>query len=84
MLSSTTMVLSTVMPIAKATPAREMTLSVRPASSRPTKAAMVQMGIAMTPVRVCRFERRKANITSVARPAPRARLVQTLATESST
>ncbi len=84
MLSSTTMVLSTVMPIANATPAIEITLSVRPASSRPTNAAIVQIGIAMTPVSVARPERRNANITSVASSAPSARLVQTLATESST
>ncbi len=70
--------------MAKATPAMEITFSVRPASSRPMKAAMVQIGIAITPMKVLCAERRKANITRVASSAPRSRLVQTLATDSST
>ena len=84
MLSSTTMELSSVMPMANATPAREITLMVRPASNRPRKAAMVQIGMPTTPTAVTRTERRNRNITRVAKAAPIARLVQTLATEAST
>jgi len=84
MLSSTTMELSKVMPMAKATPAREMTLIDRPAIISPMKAAMVQIGMPTTPTTVARAERRKANITRVASAAPRPRLIQTLRTEAST
>jgi hypothetical protein len=45
MLSSTTMVLSMVMPMAKAMPASEMTLMVRSSSSSPMKPATVQTGM---------------------------------------
>ena len=59
MFSSTTMLLSMVMPMAKATPASEMTLMVRPVTSRPRKAATAQMGMPMAPMRVAGVERRK-------------------------
>src|SRR5690606_31881492 len=52
MFSSTTMLLSTVMPMAKAMPAREMTLMVRPNSNSPREAATVHTGMPMTPIRV--------------------------------
>ncbi len=84
MLSSTTMVLSSVMPMAKATPASEITLMVRPASSRPMKAAMVQMGMPRTPSAVERAERMKRNITSVASAAPITRFVQTFLIDACT
>ena len=57
---------------------------VRPASSSPRKAAMVQMGIPMTPTAVMRTERKKRNITKVANTAPMPRLIHTFATEAST
>ncbi len=82
MLSSTTMVLSSVMPIAKATPASEITFTVRPAATSPMKAAMVQMGIPITPSAVGRTDRMNRNMTSVARTAPMTRFVQTFLIDS--
>jgi len=84
MLSSTTMALSSVMPMAKATPAKEMTLMLRPVASRPMKAAMVQSGMPMTPISVARDERRKPNMIAAASTAPMARLRQTVAMDCST
>ena len=84
MLSSTTMVLSSVMPIAKATPASDITLMVRPNSSKQRKPAMVQMGMPIKPMRVARDDRRKKYNTMVASAAPSNRLVKTLRTESCT
>ena len=54
MLSMTTILLSSVMPIANATPASEMTLIVRPAASSPMNAAIVQTGMPSTPTAVAR------------------------------
>ena len=82
--SMTTMLLSSVMPIANATPASEITLIVRPATSRPMNAAMVQIGTPMMPTAVARAERRNRNMTAIASTAPSARLVQTLAIDAST
>ena len=84
MFSSTTMLLSTVMPMAKAIPAREITLMVRPVISSPINAAMAHSGMPTTPANVARPDLRNRNITRVAKAAPIPRLVQTLATEAST
>ena len=84
MLSMTTMLLSSVIPIANAMPASEMTLIVRPVASKPRKAAMVQIGMPMMPTSVARPERRNRYITRVASNAPRPRLNQTLRIEAST
>ena len=84
MFSSTTIVLSTVMPIAKAMPASEITLIVRPASSRPRNAASVQIGMPITPTSVAWRERRNRYMTRVASTAPSSRFWNTLRTESST
>ncbi len=75
MLSSTTMVLSMVMPMAKAMPASEMTLMVRPNSNSPRKPATVQIGMPSMPMTVAEPERRNRNITNTARPAPMARFL---------
>ena len=72
------------MPIAKATPASEMTLTVRPATASPMKAAMVQIGIPITPRAVVLAERRNRNITSVANTAPITRFVQTFTIDACT
>ena len=53
------MLLSKVIPMAKATPASDMTLMVRPVASRPRNAAMVQMGIPTAPTKVAEAERRE-------------------------
>ncbi len=82
MLSSTTIVLSSVIPSANATPASEITLIVRPVTASPSTAATVQSGIPTTPISVVRTERRKANITNVARSAPIARLTQTFSSDA--
>ena len=84
MLSMTTMLLSSVIPIANAMPASEMTLIVRPAASRPRNAAIVQIGMPIMPTAVARPERRNRYMTRVARIAPSPRLNQTLRTEAST
>ena len=84
MLSMTTMLLSSVMPIANAMPARDMTLIVRPPASRPRNAAIAHIGMPMTPMAVALSDRRNRYMTSVASPAPRLRLNQTLRTEAST
>ncbi len=84
MLSMTTMLLSSVMPIANATPASEMTLIVRPAASNPRNAAIVQTGMPSTPTTVARADRRKRNITEVANSAPSARFSQTFRMDAST
>ena len=78
------MLLSTVIPIANAIPANEMTLMVRPAISRPMNAAMVHKGMPITATSVARDERRNRNNTREANNAPIPRLVQTLATDAST
>ena len=72
------------MPIEKATPASEITLMVRPASNSPMKAAMVQMGMPITPTSVMRADLRNRYMTSVASTAPSARLRQTVAMDCST
>ena len=84
MLSRTTILLSRVIPIAKAMPASEITFTVRPASSKPTNATMMQIGTPITPIKVVRKERRNRNITPVASKAPRMRFCHTLRTEFST
>ena len=71
MLSYTTMLLSRVMPMANATPAREMTLMVRPVASRPMKAAMVQTGISMIPIRVAFPKRRNRAVGRINQQALR-------------
>ena len=78
------MELSSVMPMANAMPASEMTLMVRPAASNPINAAMVQIGTPMTPTSVARPDLRNRNITPVASSAPMNRFCQTLATEACT
>ena len=84
MFSSTTMVLSRVMPMAKATPAMEMTLIVRPASCRPISAAIVHKGRPTTAIKVPDQDRKNRYSTSEASTAPMIRFCQTLASESST
>jgi hypothetical protein len=82
--SRTTIVLSTVMPTAKATPASEITLMVRPNASKPRNAAMVQIGKPMAAISVARAERRNSSMTRVANRAPMPRLVQTFRIEACT
>ena len=57
---------------------------VRPASSSPAKAAMVQIGIPMTPISVTLKRRRNRNMTRLASRAPIIRLIQTFLIEDST
>ena len=52
MFSSTTMLLSSVMPIANAMPANEMTLIVRPKTASPMNAAIAQIGTPMMAISV--------------------------------
>ena len=84
MLSRTTMVLSIVMPMAKAIPASEITLMVRSRRSSPMKPATTQTGIPDIPIRVAEPERRKRNITKAARTAPIRMFCTTLRIELST
>ncbi len=77
MLSSTTMVLSTVIPMAKAIPAREITLIVRSNTKSPKKAAMIQTGIPINPINVPRRLRRNKKRIKVASKAPNSRFCET-------
>ena len=83
-LSSTTIALSTVIPMAKATPAREMTLMVRSAASKLIKAEIVQTGIPSTQSRVPGMERRKSHNTRVAARAPTIKFLHTFWMDAST
>ena len=78
------MALSTVIPIAKATPAREMTLMVRSAASRPMNAEIVQTGMPNTHKSVPGTDRRNSHKTRVAAMAPAIRFLQTLFIDAST
>ena len=84
MFSSATMLLSSVMPIAKAMPARDITLIVRPATDSPRNAASVQTGIPMAPIRVAGSDFRNSIRTRVASSAPMTRLVTTVRTDALT
>ena len=59
MFSSTTMAASTTMPMAKARPAREITLIERPSAAMATKAPITETGMAIEITRVARKDRRK-------------------------
>ena len=84
MFSSTTMLLSRVMPMAKAIPAKEITLIVRSKACSPRKPARVHSGMPIKPTPVSETQRRKPYSTALASSAPMARLVQTLRKLSST
>ncbi len=81
MFSSTTMAASSVMPTANARPAREITLSVRPAMSRTRNAASTDPGIAMATIRVARNLRRNHHSTPTASAMPRPRLLRSISTD---
>ena len=76
------MLLSSVIPIANATPAREMTLMVRPIISKPRKEAIVHTGIPLAPSRVAETERKNRNSTVAANIAPINRFCITTVTAS--
>ena len=76
-LSNTTIELSSVIPIAKAMPAREITLILRPAKKRPINAAMVHIGIPTTPTRVAEKDLKNNHMTRLASKAPIVRFLHT-------
>ena len=69
MFSSTTIAASSTMPVAKASPASEITLSDRPAADNTTKVASSEIGIAKAMIKVARHWRRKSHSTPMARRA---------------
>ena len=70
MFSRTTMAASTTMPMAKAMPAREITLSERPMAAMATKEPITETGMASAATRVARPERRNSNRMSAASVPP--------------
>ena len=76
-LSNRTMVLSSVMPMANAMPANEITLIVRSNSNSPRNPARVQIGMPITAIKVARAERIKPYITRVANRAPNSKFTKT-------
>ena len=77
MFSSTTMAASSTMPVAKASPASEMTLRLLPVTLSSMKVASSEAGIAAATIRVARSLRRKYHSTPTARNTPRNRLLVT-------
>ena len=77
MFSSTTIELSTTMPTANASPAREMTLSVRPSSFIARKVPTMLSGMAAATTKVPARLRRKSISTSTASKPPTTRLWRT-------
>ena len=70
MFSSTTMAASTTMPTAKARPAREITLMLRPSAAMATKLPTTDTGMAMDTMAVAPSERRNSISISAASVPP--------------
>ena len=83
MFSNAMMAASRTMPTAKARPASEMTLSVRPAASMMTKVASKEAGIASATINVARNFRRNHQRQMMAKQTPSARLLATISMERS-
>ncbi len=77
MFSSTTIELSTTMPAAKAHPAREMTLMVRPKTCIMRKVPTNEMGMARVTMKVAETLRRKTSSTRIASEPPTNRFCRT-------
>ena len=82
MFSNTTIAASRTMPTAKARPAREMILIVRPAAFRTMNVTNRETGIASATIIVARKRRMNHHSTAIARKIPSTRLLRSMAIES--
>ena len=83
MFSSATMAASRTMPVANASPASEIMLSVLPVICMTTKAVNSDIGIASATMNVARNRRMNHQRMPIARLMPSSRLVRSIAIESS-